>query len=926
MSIARAVTRSFAVSSLALVATAAGAADGVAYRVRDLHTHPYPEPVSRTESAELESAGSRAFFAGEDPVHGRELWVSDGTVAGTRIVVDLTTAVHGSDPSDLLRAGSTVYFVACTPATGCEPWRSDGTETGTRPLMDVRPGPASSDPKHIAVVQGRLYFSASDAEHGAELWSSDVATGETRLVEDIAPGPGSPFGSCTWDDDPHGLGLGLAGRLLFTAYDAVHGCELWRSDGTAAGTYLLKSLVPGPEGGYPSAYRRVGSRLFFVGGDEAHGRELWVTDGSAEGTHLVRDLVPGSTGSSPFAFGAIGDRLLFGAYTGPDGYSSDLWSTDGTSAGTQLVRSFSNPGAQEALGFKGAEVGGRVVFCAFDPVHGQEPWVTDGSPAGTAVLLDLVPGWPSSVSCIFGEGREGLYIGGQNESGRALWRTDGTPGGTSFVASLDPDPGERPDLSFAAAASGTMVQACDSEIYPHDCRLWRTDGSAAGTQRVFADLPLRSASHPRFFTAGADTLILEAFLDPERWALVSTDGSEAGTIELSAPADFELTSLVDRAVLANGEVIFSGQGDLGREPWRTDGAAVVPIVDLSPGSHSSYPHALSRVGDRVFFGAYTSGSTFWITDGSAAGTTGLSSVADPYEPMTEAYGRAWFASATDGSGVELWESSGTPSTTFEHDVAPGSASSDPTQITPLGATDALAFIGRSDSCERDTIYRFDLASGGASVVRILTPEGAAAYPAPPLAYHGGRLLFFDFSPEGICALWSSDGTQAGTIRVKHVGSGSAQSSYSAAPCPTQLLESGGALYFTACGPLAGCELWRSDGSTAGTNRVVDLVAGPGSSFPSHLTSIDGRLYFEACTSEHGCEPWVTDGSAAGLHRLADIAPGPASSFSAEFTLSQRLVYFASDDGTGSELWAMPLEIFYDGFATGDRSRWSSSTP
>ena len=129
---------------------------------------------------------------------------------------------------------------------------------------------------------------------------------------------------------------------------------------------------------------------------------------------------------------------------------------------------------------------------------------------------------------------------------------------------------------------------------------------------------------------------------------------------------------------------------------------------------------------------------------------------------------------------------------------------------------------------------------------------------------------------------------------------------------------------SACGPLAGCELWRTNGATAGTDRVADVVPGPGSSFPSGLVSIGSRLYFRACTPAHGCEPWVTDGSAAGLHRLGDVAPGAASSSPQEFTGSEDLVYFSADDGTGAELWAVPLEIFYDGFESGGIERWSLS--
>ena len=72
---------------------------------------------------------------------------------------------------------------------------------------------------------------------------------------------------------------------------------------------------------------------------------------------------------------------------------------------------------------------------------------------------------------------------------------------------------------------------------------------------------------------------------------------------------------------------------------------------------------------------------------------------------------------------------------------------------------------------------------------------------------------------------------------------------------------------------------------------------------------------------------MTTGTAAGTHRLADIAPGATSSGISQLTASGPLVFFAAnDDRTGTELWAMPLEIFYDGFETGNVSRWDPPTP
>src|SRR5690606_9250390 len=140
-------------------------------------------------------------------------------------------------------------------------------------------------------------------------------------------------------------------------------------------------------------------------------------------------------------------------------------------------------------------------------------------------------------------------------------------------------------------------------------------------------------------------------------------------------------------------------------------------------------------------------------------------------------------------------------------------------------------------------------------------------------------------------------------------------------CGDQVVSAGATAYFASCAAATGCELWSTDGTPGGSALLADLEPGPASSAPRGLTVVGDRLYFAACRQATGCEPWISDFTAAGTHPLADIAPGPASSDPVSFTRSDPYVYFAADDGTGSELWAVPIELFYDGFQTGDLSRW-----
>src|SRR5439155_1572374 len=133
---------------------------------------------------------------------------------------------------------------------------------------------------------------------GRELWKSDgTAAGTVRLKQFNPPG-GHAFPA------RGGKPLFAAGRLLFfVATDGDHTAALWKSDGTAEGTVLVKDIIPGPEGAFPD-FREIGHQIgnltavgrtvFFAADDGVHGRKLWKSDGTAAGTVLVKDVSPGS--------------------------------------------------------------------------------------------------------------------------------------------------------------------------------------------------------------------------------------------------------------------------------------------------------------------------------------------------------------------------------------------------------------------------------------------------------------------------------------------------------------------------------------------------------------------------------------------------------------------------------------------------------
>ncbi|MEO0334640.1 MAG: ELWxxDGT repeat protein [Bacteroidota bacterium] len=152
------------------------------------------------------------FFAGTDKEHGRELWKSDGTEAGTVLVKDIyPNASNNSNPRGLTVYNDLLLFIAAD-STGRKIWRSDGTEEGTQILIDIE---ATNG---FVNANGTLFFTATDNEHGVELWRTDGTPEGTRLVQDILTGPN--------DSSPFLLDY-INDALYFTALDESNGRELW---------------------------------------------------------------------------------------------------------------------------------------------------------------------------------------------------------------------------------------------------------------------------------------------------------------------------------------------------------------------------------------------------------------------------------------------------------------------------------------------------------------------------------------------------------------------------------------------------------------------------------------------------------------------------------------------------------------------------
>jgi ELWxxDGT repeat protein len=491
----------------------------MAYRYRFNNVFSFRHFRRRSTIAARHVTSNRRLFV--EALENRRL-----LAAMPQLVKDISTSTGGSNPLYLTEVGATVFFTASTPSTGRELWKTDGTETGTLRVKDINPGSGNSFPDSLANVNGTLYFRANDGQSGFELWKSDGTEAGTLRVKDINPGSNGAFAQ------PSSPSLtNVNGMLYFHADDGTSGRELWKSDGTEAGTVRVKDINPGGDNSLPYSLTNFNGTLYFIATTGQQDSELWKSNGTEAGTVRVKNIAPGTNPAFFPPFPSLTDvngTLYFGAADGPSGL--ELWKSDGTAAGTRRVKDII-PGLVNSNPKYLTNVNGTLFFIANDAQSGYELWKSDGTGAGTLRVKDINPGSNGAFSLYSSPSLTNVngtlfFRAPTGQQDSELWKSDGTEPGTVRVKDIRPGIRGSNPLSLRNV-NGSLYFAADDGVA--GVELWTSDGTEAGTVLVTDLFKGAGSGSPGGFMDFRGRMYFSAADD--------LHGDELWVLDLSQPAD-----------------------------------------------------------------------------------------------------------------------------------------------------------------------------------------------------------------------------------------------------------------------------------------------------------------------------------------------------------------------------------------------------
>ncbi|MBD2701869.1 hypothetical protein IC229_14560 [Spirosoma sp. BT702] len=468
-------------------------------------------------------------------------------------------------------------------------------------------------------------------------------------------------------------------------------------------------------------------------------------------------------------------------------------------------------------------------------------------------------------------------------------------------------------ISLIKAFSTSTTQAGPFEsinnivLFNVNGALWRSDGTNQGTFQLVASVKLDDYSLRRcnignvvFFWANSLT---------ELW---KTDGTIAGTVLVKA---FPQGRFYDSMVNLNGLLLFSYYTSAtGAEIWRSDGteAGTTMVTELGPGVSdgiTGYTYSQPTVLDGYFYFSgppvptdpgFGNRTTLYRTDGTASGTSRVANSGYIIKPGYVWNGRLIYTASYPYT--DTFPACGQPTTPITIYVTV-------LMVVENGVASVLKYGASVNHCGK-------LYPGGGTFANTFKYVKSTNY------------LYFRAQPENSpnFNLWRTDGTTAGTIPLTDFASGNNEGPpfYEFEVHTVPDFGFTNTAYFPIHTTQTGTELWRSDGTSTGTYLLKDINPGPTGSGksdyktgPADFKTVNGITYFFAKDDSHGVELWKTDGSTSGTQLVQDLNPGTASQPNSGTPFDNyngitvgNTYYFYGDNGSQKGLFAvLPPDMY-----------------
>lgn len=417
----------------------------------------------------------------------------------------------------LYPVGNDVYFEATQPGFGSEPFRTSAPATTVSMVRDIVTGINSSTPSDFIAFNSRVYFSAYTPSTGTQLWSTDGTAAGTQAVTSVIDAyPAFEFAYC-------GSGAGL----LFFKRPGGTG-QLIRSDGTPSGTWNIGDINPSP--GIDAA--ELNSKLVLAIRAGVEGTWTATTDGTSAGTELLVNTAA-TTEWAPRDYKKVGSKVFYVASktVGSNTIGDELAVTDGTPGGTFIVKDII-PGSGSSYPRQITDLNGTAIFVAYG-TNGDTIYRSDGTSGGTYPLKTIRPGADSDPRELVAAGPFVFFTADDGIHGRELWRTDGTVAGTILVRDIIPG---------VLSSSPSQLRAADGRLYftaatpDTGLELWTSDGTASGTIMLFQTVDGPGSAAIEKLTTAGNRLYFLATVPPVGTSLWSFD--RAGGLSLLCISDY----------------------------------------------------------------------------------------------------------------------------------------------------------------------------------------------------------------------------------------------------------------------------------------------------------------------------------------------------------------------------------------------------